>query len=333
MIELTIAFSIGTSLKWFSLLLNETAPDVPPGSNNSLVGTASYSIDGADPTSIVLESPTSGKIHYNRLLFQVQNLTAEQHRISVFHAGDNETNPLTLNYLIIQNAPALVVGGTPISSSSSSPSSSNPGGFNSATSSASDGHKGSPTSAIVGGAMGGIVVIITVILFLVLLRRPSKRKDTDQGFNQGGTLPSIVEPFNAPPTALIPFRKSFAGGPSSSSPIPAALTGHAPQHSLKLTTPAGPLAPTPGNSSNQASGSNRNYNSTPGNLRSQEADELGQVPSTNLLPVQPEFPLAFNSLSLSDNAAPQRVMRHEDSGIRLPARESTLELPPLYTLS
>jgi hypothetical protein len=100
-----------------------------------------------------------------------------------------------------------------------------------------------------------------------------------------------------------------------------------------LTTPAGPLAPTPGNSSNQASGSNGNYNLTPGNLRSREADELGQVPSTNLLPVQPEFPLAFNSLSLSDNAAPQRVMRHEDSGIRLPARESTLELPPLYTPS
>ena len=326
----TRVHTIGTSLKWFSLTLNDTSL------TSQSISASSYTVDEADPVNFGLEPTAAGLIRYNRLIFEVSNLTPGRHRLSVSHIAGNQTNPLTLNYLIIQNSPALV-GSTPTPTSvSSSPlsssSSANPGGFT-PSGSATDNHKGSSTGAIVGGTMGGVVVIVAVVL-LLLLRRRNNRKDADQELNREETSPNIVEPFNTPPTAPVSFQKSHSGGQqSSSSAVATGLTRHIPHYPSKFCMiPTGPRLLTPHNLSNESSGSPENHISTPGNARPQEADELRELSSTDLLSVPPEIPVTSNSYSPSDTAAPQRVMRHEDSGVRLPAQESTLESPPLYTV-
>jgi len=273
--------------------------------------------------SFGLEPAASGLVRYNRLVFEVSNLSPGQHRLSVSHVGYDQANSLTLNYLMIQNPPAL--SGLP---SSSSPS--NPGGFT-PSSPATENHKGYSTGAIVGGAMGGVVVITAVVLLLFLCRQ-RRRKDLDQEPNREETSPNFIEPFNTPLTAPVSFQKSYSGGQSSSSAVSTGLTRHVPHHPSKFhMIPSGPRLLTSRNLSNESSGSPENYNSTPGNTRPQEADELREQPSMNLLSVPPEIPGTSTSYSPSDTAAPQRVMRHENSGVRLPTQESMLELPPLYT--
>jgi hypothetical protein len=211
----------------------------------------------------------------------------------------------TLNYLVIQNPPA------PSGSSS--------------TSSASIEHKGAaPTGSIVGGALGGGFGV-AVIVFLLLLRRHHKIKYTP---NRERLSPN-GEPFNTPATVPVSIQQFSAGS------NPGGETGHVPQRpsNSTLTTPTASWPPThrsPNYFPNQFSGSHANYNSTPGNLTSREAGEFGRLLSANLLSAQHEIRVPSNSYSPSD-AAPRDVLRHEDSGVRLPPQKDMLELPPLYT--
>ena len=322
---------------------------------------------------------------YNQLFFEASGLSAGQHRIEVVHGGNSQTTPLSLNYMVIQNAPApagstptvlpslpssssgsfsssvssdnstrsttynsLSPTGLPVTGSSSTAvpsSSSSAGGSNSSgasgSSSSSAQEKGAPTGAIVGGAVGGVVVLVAVILLLLLLRRRNKRNDMNPELNQERNSPNIIEPFSSPPTAPVSFP---AGGQLSSySPM---LSGPSrgksnqisqyPSQSTITTAPRPPRSHGSQYSSSQASESVANQGSTPGNSTSQllgsskarEAGELGDLPP----PTQPPIPVASTSHSAS-TSTPQRVMRHEDSGVRLPPRESMLELPPLYTAS
>ena len=184
--------------------------------------------------------------------------------------------------------------------------------------------------------MGGVILIVAVMLLLLLRRR--KRNGVDHELNPEQSSPNIVEPFNAPPTAPVACQQySPHGQSSSSSPVFSGSSrggkaGFIPKRPSQSTIPTGPRPPrdrTSNYSSSQSSGSHANQNSAPGNSTSQllgsnkarEAGELGDLPTTNVLSAQPEISVA------------QRVMRHEDSGLRLPARETMLELPPLYTAS
>ena len=122
---------------------------------------------------------------YNQLFFKVSGLSPGQHRIEVVHGGNGETTPLSLDYLIIQNAPAPASStstSSPGSSSTPTPNSSGAGGSNSSSAD----HKGASTGAIVGGAVGGVVALVAVILFLLLLRRQRsiKRNDIDHPWQQ-----------------------------------------------------------------------------------------------------------------------------------------------------
>ena len=342
---------------------------------------ATYSVDGGNPVTFFLAGLAAGAMEpYNQLFFEASGLSAGQHRIEVVHGGNSQTTPLSLNYMVIQNAPAPA-GSTPsvlASLSSSSSTSSSPssvssdnstrsttynslsptgfpvtGSFSSSTpapsgssgasgsnSSFSQEHKGVSTGAIAGGAAGGVVVLVAVILLLLLLRRRRKRKMNPQ-LDQERDSPNIIEPFNSPPTAPVSFP---AGGHlSSHSPMLSGPSGgksnqmsQYPSQSTVTSAPRPSRSHGSQYSSSQASESPANQGSTPGNSTSQllgsnkarEAGELGDLPSTS----QPSIPVASTSHSAS-TSTPQRVMRHEDSGVRLPPRESMLELPPLYTAS
>ena len=253
--------------------------------------------------------PGAGE-QYNQLFFEVSGLSPGQHRIEVVHGGNNQTTPLSLVYVIIQNAPAPHSStSTPGSLSTPTSNSSGIDRFDSAYTE----HKGASTGAIAGGAVGGVVVLVAVILFLLLLRRQRKKNGTDHDLNQQSPLPDIVEPFNSPLNAS---RVAFPAGQSSS--YSQMLSGPSPGGKSELTTQGS----TPVNSTSQLLGSSR----------AREAGELGDLPSTNLLSAQSDIPVASTSQSPS-NTASQHMMRHEGSNIRLPPPESTLESPPLYTPS
>ncbi|KIM40731.1 hypothetical protein M413DRAFT_446123 [Hebeloma cylindrosporum] len=370
--KVTVTFS-GTSLKWFSLIPS----DMPHASTS-----ATYSVDGGTPVTFFLAGLAAGAMEpYNQLFFEASGLSAGQHRIEVVHGGNSQTTPLSLSYMVIQNAPAPAGSVPPplppnvsSSSSASSPASSSSGSSDSAGSTTYDSlsptgfpgssstpapsnssgadasspsfgeeHKGASTGAIAGGAVGGAVVLIALILLLLLLRRRRKRNAMDPQLNQEKSSPNIIEPFSGPPSAPVSFPD---GGSSSYSPVPngpspGGKSGHIRQYPSQSTVPTGPRAPRSRNSaysSSQASGSLADQRSTPANSTSQllgsskarEAGELGDLPPTNLVSAQSEIPVASTSQSPSATA-PQRLMRHEDSGIRLPPRESMLELPPMYT--
>jgi hypothetical protein len=172
---------IGTSLRWFSMI-----PSDEPLASTS----ATYSVDGGTPTTFNLSGlADDAGDQYNQLFFEASGLSPGQHRIEVVHGGNNETTPLSLDYMIIQNAPAPASStSSPGSSSTPTPNSSGPDG---SLNPASTEHKGPgvSTGAIAGGAVGGVVVLVAVILFLLLLRRRRKKNDMYRDLDQEMSLP------------------------------------------------------------------------------------------------------------------------------------------------
>jgi hypothetical protein len=152
--EIELIIVIGTSLKWFSYIASDELP-----------ASATYSVDGGAPMTFKLPGLAANATEqYNQLFFEASGLNPGQHRIEVVHGGNSQTTPLSLAYMVIQNAPASA-GSTPNSSGEDGPNSS------------SAEHKGATTGAIAGGAVGGVVVLVAVILFLLLLRRRRKRNN------------------------------------------------------------------------------------------------------------------------------------------------------------
>ena len=243
------------------------------------------------------------------------------------HGGNNQTTPLSLSYVVIQNAPASA-GSTASTSSAGSSSTPTPNSSGANGSNSSAKHKGAKTGGIAGGALGGVVVLVAVILFLLLLRRRRKRNDLDIDLNQEMSLLNIIDPFSTPPGTPILFPtsgQSLSYSPMVSGPTPGGKSEYVRQDASQSTIPPGPWTRRSHNlgySFSEASGSLAlaTQGSTP-----------GDPPSTNLLSAQSNILMASITQSPSDTA-PQGVIRHEDSGVRFP-QESMLELPPLYTPS
>ena len=182
------------------------------------------------------------------------------------HGGNNQTTPLSLDYVIIQNAPAPASSTSlPGSSSTPSPSSSSPDG---SLNTASIEHKGAPTGAIVGGAVGGVVVLVAVILFLLLLRRRRKRNDMYHDLDPEMSLPLNI----VPPSVPISFPASAMG-----------KSEHIRQYASQSTIPPDPWSHNPKYLFSEASGSLvlASQGSTPGDPH-----------STNLLSGQSDVPVA-----------------------------------------
>jgi len=310
---------IGTSLKWFSYIPTDSSP-----------ASATYSVDGGTPITFKLSGLAANATEqYNQLFFEASGLNPGQHRIELVHGGNNQTTPLSLVYVVVQNAPASA-GSTASTSSAGFSSTPTPNslGANGSNSSSAE-HKGATTGGIAGGTLGGVVVLVAVILFLLLLRRRRKRNDLDVDLNQEMSLLNIIDPFSTPPSSPILFPtsgQSSTYSPMLGGPTPWGKSEHVRQDASQSTIPPGPWPPRSHNlgySFSEASGSLAfaTQGSTPGDPR-----------STNLLSAQSDILVASTTQSPSD-IAPQGVIRHEDSGVRLPPRESMLELPPLYTPS
>ena len=290
----------GVSLSWYGFIPVE----LPKGSSP-----ATYSIDGQTPVNFLLEGlPTSATTTvYNQKFFETAQLTAGPHTLKAVFEGNNST-PLTLDYLIVQNG-TLSSTTTSVSSQATS---STPTSGTSATVRSS-----TPVGAIVGGVIGGLALIVFII-FVFLLHRRHKRAKQEQIFI------SKPEPFGSTPAY-----------PSSTTqtPSPSVVTSFSPssQTTQRVPVTKGHLY--------HASMSSFSPTNSPTNLRPVPFQPLTTADSSNFPPSEPSPPsrkaeaLASTSIQSNEPQLPSVVL-HADSGIRMPsstAGTSVVDVPPLYT--
>ena len=217
--------------------------------------------------------------------------------------GNNST-PLTLDYLIIQNG---TISST--TASSSLVATSTPGGVVSGTSATATVGSSTPVGAIVGGVIGGLALTVFVIVGFLFFHRRHKRAAQEK------VLMSMPEPFD--PTPVYP--SSIAQNTS-----PSVVTSYS---SPSQTTQMG-LPVTKG----QAYHASMRPSFTPTNLLRPVPFQQTSVPSS--LPSRTTETLASAPVESNDIHLPSIVL-HADSGIRMPsstAGRSVMDVPPLYTL-
>jgi len=184
-------------LAWYGLIAN----DLPHAST-----TGSFSIDGQSAVPFHLKGITeeSGPSAYNQKFFETTTLPYGHHNITVTFQGNEQTTPLTLDYLVVQNgtAPEELSTSSSLSGSSSkdtesstsppgSPPGSSPTGKN-AGSNVNGTSSKSNVGVIVGGTIGGVGLILLVCLLLLCYHRKQRKQ---QNLRDKEIPATGVEPF------------------------------------------------------------------------------------------------------------------------------------------
>ncbi|PPR02071.1 hypothetical protein CVT24_011170 [Panaeolus cyanescens] len=141
--KVTFYFS-GISLKWISYV---------PYQKPHRPASGTYSIDDKTPTSFTINGPTSPMLAlYNQEIFTTPDFNPGLHKLDVVFLGNNETTPLSLDYLIIRRNSSAGIDQT----------------SNGAGDKASSKSK---LGATVGGVLGGLVISLGVLIVLLIHRR------------------------------------------------------------------------------------------------------------------------------------------------------------------
>jgi hypothetical protein len=340
--SLTIASS-GVSLSWYGYI----PADLPLSPS-----LATYSIDGETPISfrckgLPVDSTTT---LYNQKFFETTKLSPTSHTLKVVYEGNNST-PLTLDYLIIQN-------GTSTSSSTSSL----PTSTISATSTPK---KSVAVGSIVGGVIGvlALLVLFGILGFFFLRRRQKRRrrKRDAQEIVLSTPRPYEYAPLydtSNPPTVGFSHSPLPQATQSGSRVRKGQATSHVPMLSVTSTESTEPLAPSTSSgvtaypttnlrsvpfqqtASNLANPPSSSSSSPPTSSSGQPVPlsrkvEREAVALASLRPQgrrNPSVPVSVQSNDTwSSNA---NVVLHADSGIRMPSNTtstSVVEVPPRYT--
>ena len=286
----------GVSLSWYGFIPVE----LPKGSSP-----ATYSIDGQSPIDFLLVGlPASATTTiYNQKFFETGQLTEGSHTLKAVFEGNNST-PLTLTSLIVQNG--TFSSTTP--SVSSQVTSSTP---SSVISGASAIVKSStPVGAIAGGVVGGLALIVFVIFGCLFLHRRHKRATQEQN------LISKPEPFDPAYPSSITQNPSPSVATSFSPTSQTVTNGHVYHSSMSSLTPTN-LQPVRFQQTTSSTADSSFYlPSVPSPPSSRKAEALASAP-----------------VQSNDTQLPNVVL-HADSGIRMPsstAGTSVVDVPPLYT--
>ncbi|KAG6880138.1 hypothetical protein C0992_005222 [Termitomyces sp. T32_za158] len=185
---------VGTSLTWVGYI-----PHLQPH-NGSF---ASYSIDNGPSTKFNLRglSAAANATIYNEAFFTTPPLDFGPHTITVTYEGSNAgstSTPLTLDYLLINNASLPMTANTSVTTSASAITSS-PLPTSSAATTSPMPRSSTPIGPIVGGVVGGLAAIaILLFIFWWWLRRCALHIKSGKGFLKK-IMPSIqrlqAEPF------------------------------------------------------------------------------------------------------------------------------------------
>jgi len=184
---------LGVSLAWYGFI-----PDEQPHAAT----TGAYFIDGQSAISFSLEGlpATKSTTIYNQKFFETATLPYGRHNITVSFQGNQNTTPLTLDYLVVQNG--TVPEGSSTSSSLSGSSSKDAGSSTSPPRSSPTGKdagsnvNGTSSKSNVGVIVGGIVGAVGLILLVCLLLLCYHRKQRKQQNLRYKEIPATgVEPF------------------------------------------------------------------------------------------------------------------------------------------
>jgi len=193
---------LGVSLAWYGLIAN----DLPHTAT-----TSSYSIDGQSAVSFLLKGLTeeSAPPAYNQKFFETITLPYGHHNITVSFQGNEQTTPLTLDYLVVQNGTASEGSSISTSSPGSSSTGKDAGSSTSSTGSLTTGKNvgsnmndtssKSNVGVIAGGIVGAVgFILLACVLFLCYRRKQRKQQHlTGKDICHNSTpLPATgVEPF------------------------------------------------------------------------------------------------------------------------------------------
>ena len=254
---------------------------------------------------------------YNKIFFQTPQLSPGAHQLEVIHDGNSGVTPLTIDYFVVQNAtiPTPSSSSSASQSSTSDPSNASKSAFPAGSTTSNS--KKIPIGAIVGGVIGGIVLIIVIILLFLIYRHRERKRKEKQMYGQVDLNMAPIEPFTDPPSMAASSRTQphhprftpMAASPVTSSQTPSSSHNPSSEPSLSYvpsTASGGVSTSTPTNSSSNLL------------MSSKERSAQGSISTRDEIP---------------SSAGPSRVLRHEDSGLRLPPQEEEplVELPPLYT--
>jgi hypothetical protein len=325
--------TLGVSLSWYGFIPQEL-PITP--------SLATYSIDGGTPISFQLKGlPANTTTTYNQKFFETAQLSAASHTLQVVYQG-NDSTPLTLTDLIIQNG-TLSLTTSSVSSLATSPTT--------VPSTSTPGKSPTPVGSIAGAVIGGLALILFAVLGFFLFRRRQKRVEqkpafistTPEPFDYSPLHPSSILP--NPPSAGISYSQVprtatkgqvYHGSMRSLINTDVSQSTEAPSTSSGATThPANlravPLQqtaltianPTPPLASASSSVSSPLLSSKVG----REAEALATLrPQRRGLPSVPASVQSNDSWLSNPN-----VVLHSDSGIRMPPSTSVVDVPPLYT--
>jgi hypothetical protein len=260
--------------------------------------TATYSIDGQTPTSFSLSGAPG--LLLNQIMFQTPQLSSGSHKLDIVYQGNSQSTPLTLTALLVQLG-------------------------NPATRVAPSAHNSSNLGPIIGGVVGGLALLILAIFGCLFLRRRRMKHVHETA------EPTVVEPFNQPPTATsVPTGSGKSPGTSH------ILLQH--RRSGRVGDGSIPILDRSVGSSSQALHTHWNSSSIviPSGEMVQTHSNLeapGITQPQNEFQLQSPLPVAASNGNSS--MQPARVIHEEDSGIRLPHadgyRNGVEVLPPRYT--
>ncbi|KAF8196030.1 hypothetical protein BJ912DRAFT_124430 [Pholiota molesta] len=192
----------GIWLAWYSLspyaisildppllkIWNSTSEGVP----------CNYKIDGGNPISFTISIEGSDAVNpktYNNVILQTPTLSAGKHNLSVSATNFNGLGgyPITLDYLIVQQAPIADTAAPTSTSPLTSP-------LTTQVDISTHSHHMN-VGAVAGGAIGGTLLMIALIISLVMVKKRRKSCTTDGD--------SVLETDPLPGTIkLEPFRDS-----------------------------------------------------------------------------------------------------------------------------
>ncbi|KAH9484880.1 hypothetical protein JR316_0001782 [Psilocybe cubensis] len=310
---------IGKSLTWF-------------GFKNMTVDfestTATYSVDDGPPTTFNISGTTRTQnvepLAHQEIFFQTPTYSLGHHTLKVVYDGDAQENshPLTLNYIVIHNGSSDAAAAIPSNPVTSDPTDDQ---------TIAPPNSKSPVGPIVGGIVGGLTIIALIFMLFFLRRR--RRYLAVQGNDSYSIDESLhnetpkIEPYVAIQDEEVFGSKSGRLAPSS--PLP---ESSAPSTTVAATS-----------QQNEKSNLRRIQNSGAESLiesNSQPAQARAPPSQRESLTPRNSMPVIVSNLAGNHTLASQNsriVLRDEDSGIRLSSshgnHDEVVLLPPEYTPS
>lgn len=310
-----------------------------------LPASATYSIDGSNPVSFQLNGLRENEgTAYNQIFFTTPELKPGPHTLELVHQGSKQQTPLTMHVMYIANnsysgplpsaLPAVNLtfpsssnpSGSPSPSSSGTPGGSSASGGSSAN--AESTKNSTPAGAIAGGVIGALALVALIAFAIFFFRRRKQRSRNGSPHDKLEPITPYYDhqaqniPFDPAMMTQSSYPLAASAAHSRKSTMPTRLSYVNTDPYASAGSPLTPLVP------QRLSTSTTAYHNTSTPIPSSQSSEASSSSGKNRL----MSPVSGSGEGPSSTTL--TILRHEDSGIRLPLPQPEVEeLPPNYTPS